>query len=582
MNNLLIVPLLFMSFIGLSEMCFINKTTISMLLGIDISIFHLVGSISDPQVHIEIKDYFAKNEFKELSLNQINLDDFVDGLVFLAKLFPPETPNTFKFNRLRHCQSYIFLNPVSGLKRELEYLKIYIPQINKLEDLVSLQTAFYHHSIFHQSFYQENLPFRELNLDIISSINVKLQRDYCPSLCTRTNFILPVYHELRSTVISVVRITYMKLNSLGPQLSDQVPYFFAAFRKLQLGLSKKEFRSKSLNYLDRAIRDHVKSQDNTPENLHFIINTFTENYGNFNPDVPYSEFLLNFSLSGLWLKVPMVSKTCEPEANELVRNHVAHIMMLFKQIQIQERRINDHVVPLEAHRLNIDLLRVAISAIKTVQDIIRILQNPVVTILTVQIEFMLKILGISRPVRILPTIYTISMSEYVPNFNFETFFSSDIPNSYEENFWFTHTWNRKVFELMLKFFASPHVTQKTDFKGWETQLADIESSLFKILDQKDAKGSNKMNPLCKNPRTFRMLGYFLFVYNRLVDNIYDHRSRSQLFILLIHFLVSENAIKSIKTFIEEEHILGEKISKDDARELDYAIDFSLRFLDFLK
>ena len=69
-----------------------------------------------------------------------------------------------------------------------------------------------------------------------------------------------------------------------------------------------------------------------------------------------------------------------------------------------------------------------------------------------------------------------------------------------------------------------------------------------------------------------MLGYFLFLYNRLPDKFFDHRQRSYIFSSMPYFLESESAIEDIKSEIVEEYILFEKISGTDLQELMSAIN----------
>jgi hypothetical protein len=566
------ILLLLVYFFGLSKSYFINKKTLSVLFPDNPKILEQAG------LYPAMVEYVQQHTPEQLSYNQISARDFVDGKVYLDAIFSTQMYSNpmFEINPMFElmilAQNERGFDENTAIWEELNFIANNAKYINNLKFLVTIQKALFHHSIIASSFYQNNQFLREAILQTINTLNLVFQKNFCPKISKATAMAVPALYELK-IAYSLPHISLANLFSLGPRvpIKEQQPYFYGDLKDHIESKYNKVTADQLTLFMNSQVGNHengVNAGEN--ETLGIMLCSFKNNretLGGVYKNVPFADFLIKFAISGYVAKAPTLSKSSKLRGMEVAKFHIAHILMIYKKLLAYERFLEEQIIPKKIDALIKDLFKNCVEVIVEIQEILSFNKKKTIfPFLKAQLNALLARINQIKPIdKPIPDI-EVTMPEYIPNFNYETFYAMDTPFALRDDFWFNQTWNRKVFELMESFFASKFVYNKSDLPSFEKILDNLELSLSVILNLKYGNGKHPVNT-----KILLIVGYFLFVFNRPYC-VEDRSQQNLVFAKLIYRIDSQKGRKIIKDGISDNNKFSGKFSNVSARDLISAND----------
>ena len=248
------------------------------------------------------------------------------------------------------------------------------------------------------------------------------------------------------------------------------------------------------------------------------------------------------------------------DKNFFIRPILLHILMLLKQLLAHKQRLETLKVDSEIQKGYMRMLRNEHIVMQGIADLL--FPNSLAEKTSKFILNFTDMLGnFLKKLDEMPTSdvssLSIKVSKYVKSFDFETFIP---PKNFDlsNNFRFKRFFSKMVFDLVHVYFSNK---KKPNLLDWEKIIVWLEVELKQIL--RTIVGIKV--DLSLYIVEFRTLGYFLWVHDRLFDNIKEHSEKGSLMTsMLPHLNSSRDAIKLTKMLVklEDDHFGEQKVDEN--------------------
>jgi hypothetical protein len=419
------------------------------------------------------------------------------------------------------------------IKRELELISQLVENAIKTkkmdrDGLKQLYNAFFQHSLVCSGYYEENEDFEVLLNNVMDYLSLELQKSFSPRISTKPPTSAKSYYDFIRISLSNVRINHSKLDFLKINERNQQtkPYFYDPLIQFVFSEMRKRYNLSSLpasgklkasSFITNLIDGHCSTYDSLKDD----ILTSLLNYDNLKAeaknlkhttDFPHQKFLKRLNISGLIIKVPMVPKDLTDKS--LTRYLLLHIMMLFKQLSAQERRLKSYMFEPRMRKSFIGMFRNETKLIEEIAGLI-ITKNEAekmgkfVQILIDQLkEYQHKLDKMPTPD--VPS-HPIEVSEYVKSFNPATFIPS---YPYSKNVRVKRIFSKSIFDLVFKYFS---YNEKPSLQDLGKEVEKVEKVMIQMMRFFPGPEMN----LSYHTGALRVLGFILWSNDRLVDDSKD-------------------------------------------------------------
>ena len=549
--------LAFCLFAVLVESGYLNRKTLSTLFPHKSYSFSEFSKLHDAGT-------FKEDEIEILSNNMIEIKELVKGMQWLEtksiqdqKSFEILTEGI----KIGHAE----LEEILGSTSEDEHIRLDLASLRDLawnvkkEDIVIMELTLYHHTIICQEYYErcdavsteENINSINLSkhtlFTIFDILHLRFQKENCIGISTQTSFVVDDYQNLFPLADSAIQLVSFRLtHQLHIDPKNCVPYFFPRLMKSQIEIVPLKNLSKSLECSSArgsSLTAFFSNREKSKELKNIIGDTQAQPDPKFS-HVPHFQLLKNFSLSGSLVPCPMIPRETKVTEEIVLKHHLTHLLLLICQMKADMRRCLEHVFETTVH----DSLLLKMSAIrknmKEIQALLRVDEKGIIPKLNEEIASFLESLtyqSIWSHVRQLSAII-ISVSEYLPSLALENFYPKNVSIPVKDSVFFRTCFSHKVFELLREFFSTPTLFIDHNFIAWVAKIAPIHGEFKSLLVAHKVDINSQKIAITG----LRFLAYFLFVHNRLFNNISSLNERSSLMVSLLPQLqVDQGAVNSI-------------------------------------